>query len=407
VPAAVAAAQASIVRAVDAIAERLARGGRLIYVGAGTAGRVGVTCRAAVTKERRVSLDLGFVRDGRPTTVQVELVGPGERFAVKAAGKPDHEGRIKRDAGHHRVSAEFDRDRLVVTVDEWVLWTRDVGPGELKSLKLVCEGDGTEGAAIDAVLVARPEPVAEPRAWADLTADGVRSPDGDETYGSLTASGPAGVALEVRGKKLTLGWPDVAALAFRRGPVSEQPTRGEHVRVVIRTADGLRDVLDGAVKAFDDKTPVLVHPILGELAVPRDRIEELRLVFHGRRVPIDATPHHLGTRPAFGFAVPRPEGLRLARTVSTDAAGAGFVVVEAAWVGRTGTPAEVRVNGEAVGELNRLADRAEGVVRAYRLPVAGWRRGDNEVEVRLRPTAGGKVTGIDVRAVRAEWPEPR
>ena len=42
VPVAVAAAQGQIAAAVDAIAARLQRGGRLIYVGAGTAGRLGV-----------------------------------------------------------------------------------------------------------------------------------------------------------------------------------------------------------------------------------------------------------------------------------------------------------------------------------------------------------------------------
>src|SRR5438552_7876170 len=42
VPAAVAAAAPAIVAAIEAIAERLAQGGRLIYVGAGTAGRIGM-----------------------------------------------------------------------------------------------------------------------------------------------------------------------------------------------------------------------------------------------------------------------------------------------------------------------------------------------------------------------------
>lgn len=42
VPQAVAVAAPAIVAAIDAIAERMLRGGRLIYVGAGTAGRVGV-----------------------------------------------------------------------------------------------------------------------------------------------------------------------------------------------------------------------------------------------------------------------------------------------------------------------------------------------------------------------------
>src|SRR5438132_593766 len=42
VPVAVAAAASSIAAAVDAVAERLARGGRLVYAGAGTAGRLGI-----------------------------------------------------------------------------------------------------------------------------------------------------------------------------------------------------------------------------------------------------------------------------------------------------------------------------------------------------------------------------
>ena len=42
VPAAVAAQRQAIARAIDAIAARLGSGGRLIYVGAGTSGRLGV-----------------------------------------------------------------------------------------------------------------------------------------------------------------------------------------------------------------------------------------------------------------------------------------------------------------------------------------------------------------------------
>src|SRR5262245_19756055 len=42
VPAAVAGAEPAITTAIDAITERLAAGGRLVYIGAGTAGRVGV-----------------------------------------------------------------------------------------------------------------------------------------------------------------------------------------------------------------------------------------------------------------------------------------------------------------------------------------------------------------------------
>lgn len=373
------------------------------------AGWVAVGFRSAVTTSRRVRIDLGFVRDGKAVPVRVELVGPGDRFPVTAPDKPDATGAIRREVGARRLLVEFDRDRLVVVVGELVLWARDAGPGELTSVKLTSEGEGTEAAAIDDVLVAAAAPTTGPRAWADLTADAVRSPDGDETFGTLSAAGPGGVTLELKGKKLALGWSEVGELAFRRGPVTESATRGEHVRVLVRSADRQHDVLDGAVKAFDDKALVLVHPVLGELTVPRDRVEEVRFAFHGRRLPLDSTPHHLGTRPAFGFAVPKPEGLRLARSVSLDNPAGGHVVIDAARVGATGTAAEVLVNGERVGELNRFAGRPDPAVRAYRLPVAAgaWRRGVNEVEVRLRPGVDGKVTGIDVRAVRLELADPR
>jgi hypothetical protein len=397
-----------------------ADGGRLTFDRAGQAveaavkpapssGRLVATFHSAVMGGRTVTLHLGFVRDGQPRPVGVELIGPGERYAVTAGDKPDLAVRLRREAGTHRLSVEFDHDRLAVFVDEFVLWVRDAGSGELRSIKLASAGDGSEPAAVDDVLVTAAVPVAGPRAWADLTADAVRSPDGDETFGTLSAAGPAGVTLRVRGKKLALGWPAAAEFAFRRGPVTEAATSGEHVRVRLKTAEGRHDVLAGAVKAFDDKALVLVHPVLGELTLPRDRVEEVRFEFHGRRIPVDSTPRHLGTRPAFGFAVPKPGQLQFSRTVPLDRPAAGFVVIDAAHVSATGAPVEVWINGERVGELNRLAGRAEPVVRGYRLPVAAGvlRRGDNEVEVRLRPPDDGKVTGIDLRAVRLELADPR
>lgn len=369
-------------------------------------GRVGVVFRAADTTRPRVRLDLGFVRDGKPNPVGIDLVGPDERFTVTATDKPDVEGRLKRDGQTHRLSAEFDRDRLAIFVDDLVLWVRDAGPGELRTVRLVSAGNGP---AAEGLVVERSQSSDPPRAWADLTADAVRAPNGDETYGTLTAAGPAGVSLRRKDRTLVLGWHAVAGLGFQRGPVAEKPTTGEHVRVRVRTADGLYDVLDGAVRALDDRALILDHAVLGELTIPRDRLAEIRLQFHGRRLPVETTPHHLGIRPAFGFAVPKPERPQLSRTVALTDPAAGVVVIDAAHVGRTGTPAEVRVNGEVVGELTRLAGRSGPEVRSYRLavPVRAWRRGDNEIEIRLRPTGGGRVTGIDLRAVRVELADPR
>jgi N-acetylmuramic acid 6-phosphate etherase len=70
-PEAVAAAHASIARAVEGVAERMDRGGRLIYVGAGTAGRLGVLDAA----EAGPTFD---VEDGRVTAL---LAGGRDAFA--------------------------------------------------------------------------------------------------------------------------------------------------------------------------------------------------------------------------------------------------------------------------------------------------------------------------------------
>src|SRR5262249_4901437 len=186
---------------------------------------------------------------------------------------------------------------------------------------------------------------------------------------------------------------------------------GEYVRVRVRTADGLRDVLDGAVRRFDDTALVLAHPILGDLTIPRDRLEEIRFLFLGRRVPVDSSPHQLGNRTAFGFAHPKPEGLRFAKSIKLDALpAAGFVIVDAAQLSESGTPVEVRWNSDRLGDLNRLADRAEWVVRSYRLriPADALRRGESEIEIVLRPsTDGRRANGVDVRAIRLELHDPR
>jgi hypothetical protein len=374
-----------------------------------TGGRVVVAFRSGATESRQVNLDLGFVRDEKLISVRIELVGPGGEFVVTAPDKPDMASKLKRAVGNRRVSVEFDKERLAVFVDEFVLRVRDAGPGELRSVKLMSEGEGTEAISVEDVLVSAAVPVAELRAWADLTADAVRSPVGDETFGTLSSVGPAGTTLDIKGRTLALAWPEVAEFAFRRGPVTEAPTPGEHVRLRIRTAEGLRDVLEGAVKGLNEKTIVLSHPVLGELTLPRDRVEEIQFQFHGRRLPVDSTPHHLGTRPEFGFAVLKPEGLRFTKSVALDNPTAGFVVIEVARVSATGTMVEVLVNGERIGDLNQFADRSEPVMRMYRLPVgaSALRRGNNDIEVRLRPPASGKVNGIDVRAVRLELVDPR
>lgn len=374
-----------------------------------SAGKVAVGFELKQGRGRKSLLELGYEQDGMPTTVSVELAGSGEYYSVVSPTPAIRQGKPRREAGRHQMTFEFDADGMNVFVDEFVLWSQRKGPGQLKSIKLSSMGDGENVLAFEHVLVTQPRPAETMRTWADLTNDGIRSPDGDETFGTILSAGPRGITLQLKDKKLERAWPEVAEFSFRRAAVAERMTIGEHVQLRIRTAAGTQDILNGAVKLLGDRSLVLTHPILGELTIPRDQINEIRPLFHGRLIPIDAIPRHLGEKPTFGFAAPKPEGLKFVKKIAIKSPPAkSFVVIEAAHVDPKGTPIEVWVDDELIGELNRLADRVDGKVRVYRLPASTLRDGDNELEIRLRPPKdGGRVKGIDLRAIRLEFHDSR
>jgi N-acetylmuramic acid 6-phosphate etherase len=85
VPAAVAAAEGQLAAAVDAVADRLAHGGRLIYVGAGTSGRLGLLDAA----------ECAPTFDTAPGQVVGVLAGGQEAFvdAMEGAEDDTHGGR--------------------------------------------------------------------------------------------------------------------------------------------------------------------------------------------------------------------------------------------------------------------------------------------------------------------------
>ncbi|WP_394814926.1 N-acetylmuramic acid 6-phosphate etherase [Streptomyces millisiae] len=100
VPAAVAAQLPSIAAAIDAAAERMARGGRLLYLGAGTAGRLGV-------------LDASEC----PPTFNTE---PGEVMGLIAGG-PEAMVSAVEGAEDSEALAAADLDALGVTADDVVV----------------------------------------------------------------------------------------------------------------------------------------------------------------------------------------------------------------------------------------------------------------------------------------------
>src|SRR6478752_6679215 len=90
VPAAVERASAAIVEAIDAVADRLARGGRLIYVGAGTSGRLALV--DAIECESTFAVPPGLV---------IALVAGGATSAATAQEHAEDDG----DAGASEIAA--------------------------------------------------------------------------------------------------------------------------------------------------------------------------------------------------------------------------------------------------------------------------------------------------------------
>ena len=86
VPAAVATAREQIATAIDGIAERLARGGRLIYVGAGTPGRLAVLDAA----------ECGPTFNAAPEQIQAVLAG-GEQTLVPVSLLGDRTAEAERE----------------------------------------------------------------------------------------------------------------------------------------------------------------------------------------------------------------------------------------------------------------------------------------------------------------------
>jgi N-acetylmuramic acid 6-phosphate etherase len=96
VPPAVAGAAKAIAEAIDIVVERLSRGGRLIYVGAGTAGRIGVVDAA----------ESGPTFSSPPGQVVGVIAGGADAFVTSVEGAEDDAEAGRRDLERLRLGAD-------------------------------------------------------------------------------------------------------------------------------------------------------------------------------------------------------------------------------------------------------------------------------------------------------------
>jgi hypothetical protein len=395
------------------------RDGRLLFRAAGqqieqtlpraiAAGSVTITCVPTITKTRSAMLELEFMRGAKANLVQLEWCGPGEWVAV-TGDTPEYTNRLRRTGTAQQLRIEFDHQNVTILVGTHVVWSGSGSPGALRCLRCRASGADTETATLSQITLTTPVQPAT-ASWADLTNDALRTPHNSERFGSLQSLTALGVQLQTNPPSKPWAWSDIGEFTFRRESYPTKLTQGEHVQVRLRGAGMERDWLRGAVSAWEAQTLTVQHPILGELTLPRTHLVELRLEHYGAVLPLTTTPYHLGTRAAFGFAVPKPNGTSIAHTVMLDTVpDECTLLVEAAQVHPKGTPVAIIVNGKRVDTLNRHVDGPSPVARIVRVPLPRetLRSAKNEIELRLETKDNERATSVDLRSLRLEMVQPR
>jgi hypothetical protein len=357
------------------------------------AGRLGVNFLGPETAAgARWQVEAEFQGPGEPRRVRVTIAGEGDSYDVSAPTPRDEGVRVPRKPGWHRLVVEFGERALLVTVDDALLWFSRRGPGgPLRQVRLFCAAAGGKAeprgaVAFDDLTLERSVAVL-PGPAEEEGQDDVWLASGDQLFGQVLRADRRGIDLQAAFGRRSFSWAEVRGVFPQRTPRAPQTTEGEHVRVWLRPAEGTEpDELEAVLVGLDDRRLTLRHPGLGDLEVPRARLQRLRPLFHGRRIELDNGSHRLGSRESpVPDARPRAEGPGVRYTFRLDAPpGEARLVLRLLQREGADTRTDVVLNGRRVEDLGR---RAGGVVRrplwlVVPLPRGGLREGDNVLEVR-------------------------
>ena len=330
---------------------------------------------------------------------------------------------LARREGWHRLSVRFGPEMTEIAVDGDEL-AHGKGPGgPLVEIRLASypigkamPPPGLAGHFDDLSLVRLTEPTGGLEI--DATQDEVRLVSGDQVFGTIRAADADRVVLKVDREEASLPWGEVSGLHFRRVPSQGRPIEGLLVRLEWQSAPGddPRDLdqVEGALTGLTDSSATLATPFAGVLTIPRDRIRRLHVIGRGRRIVLDATPHHLGdeiSTIAPALDPPLPEGGVLERTfeladlpagpshlaldvvqVAGEASGLPF----ASLVSKGELRTNVQINGKFVDYLNRHITSKNETPERIRLaiPAGLLREGENRLRIEQVAEAG-KPNSLD------------
>jgi hypothetical protein len=356
----------------------------------------------------------------------VTLVGQGDHYEVDTAGLAGTVCKVARTAGWHRLVVQFTRHSLRILCDDDVLWYNLTnGPGgTVRQIALHCRrSPGTAAAPHGRVAFtefslerAVDEP---PSQLSRADQDAVCLTSGDQLFGHILQADRRQLQLQASFGQRAFPWVGLQGCSFQWTPVPPRITEGPQVRLRLRSGLAAEsDLLEGIATGLDERYLHVRHARLGELRIEQAWIQELRPLFHGKRIELSTAFHHLGPRgEVANLPLPRAEGLswqsrlRL-ETEPTEARFLAFVLGPSG--GREVGPTEVIVNDRRVDYLNRQAQQAEPAPRrvVVELPRGLLQAGDNTIELRqIAEPPGGRpghcgVFGLALEIPRNERTDP-
>ncbi|GEM_PF-2726330 len=381
-------------------------------------------------------VELLFRRGSRAVPVQVLLIN-GEEFWGFATpeGPPSAVEPITRRPGWHRVAFELENDRIQADIDDAVLSVIHQPLGQLTELRVRLQAKENRSGAprasspapiiIDDLRIYERRPAVLER-QPSRNQDEVVLYDGQQFYGVVTAITDVSVALRSDQGTYSFPWSVVYSVYFAPRPVTPHQLVGQRVRVLFSPSKSGRaptwSNIEGVMQGLTDEALQLMHPVLGEIALPRDSLRRLYPGRYGHWLLLDHSYHHLGDEVDLNLQRPYPEGNEVSWTFELEH------VPEKVWLVadvvdlepmREGAPyyqqlregflrTEVILNGKTVDFLNRyvpLGQRRQPKRIRLELPRAELRVGKNVLGLRQQPQKQrpGSFDDFGIFAVSLEW----
>jgi hypothetical protein len=204
-------------------------------------------------------------------------------FTAEVSGAAAAKGRLPGKGGWQRLDIEFDRDRLVLAIDDDILLAcrQPASGGALRKVRLSCTGSraGTRpggGVYFDDFSLAKAVPLRK-HPQGDPEQDEIWLVSGDQLFGNVIDAKSNEIHLRALFGPRTIPWGDARGIYFRLHDLPTRKPDRNGVRIWLNPGTGFEpDILEGSVLLLDPHRLVLRHEVLGELQIDRKRLKRLQ-----------------------------------------------------------------------------------------------------------------------------------